>query len=102
MPRIVLANRHESMTLPIKTIYSISVPPINSKLFIFFKIEFDRKIMSEMGEIGILGPTIKGYGCAGTTSVGYGLLTRELERFVSVYMFRICVACHTTFTICQS
>ena len=37
MPRIVLANRHESMTLPINTIFSISTPPINSKLYIFFK-----------------------------------------------------------------
>ena len=45
--------------------------------------EFDREIISEMGEIGILGPTLKGYGCAGTTSVGYGLLTRELERFAN-------------------
>lgn len=35
-----------------------------------------------MGELGILGPTIQGYGCAGTTYVGYGLLTRELERLV--------------------
>ncbi|XP_074144866.1 glutaryl-CoA dehydrogenase, mitochondrial [Sminthopsis crassicaudata] len=58
MPRILLANRNEV---------------------------FDREIISEMGELGVLGPTIKGYGCAGTSSVAYGLLTRELERVDSGY-----------------
>jgi glutaryl-CoA dehydrogenase len=36
--------------------------------------------MKEMGSIGVLGPTIKGYGCAGVSSVAYGLLAREVER----------------------
>ena len=40
-----------------------------------------KEIIPEMGELGILGPTIQGYGCAGSTYVGYGLLTRELERY---------------------
>ena len=34
-----------------------------------------------MGSLGVLGPTIKGYGCAGVSSVAYGLLAREVERF---------------------
>ena len=38
--------------------------------------------MREMGDMGALGPTLQGYGCAGLSSVGYGLLTRELERSV--------------------
>ena len=58
MPRIVMANR---------------------------KGEFDRDILYEMGELGILGATINGYGCAGTTSIGYGLLARECERVDSAY-----------------
>lgn len=53
MPTILEANRHE---------------------------KFDREIMREMGSLGVLGPTIKGYGCAGTSSIAYGLLTREIER----------------------
>ena len=36
--------------------------------------------MKEMGNLGVLGPTIKGYGCAGVSSVAYGLLAREVER----------------------
>jgi len=58
MPRIIDANRHE---------------------------KFDINIMKEMGELGVLGPTIPGYGCAGLSSVGYGLITRELERVDSAY-----------------
>ncbi|XP_029650613.2 glutaryl-CoA dehydrogenase, mitochondrial [Octopus sinensis] len=58
MPRILLANRNE---------------------------DFDREIMNEMGSLGVLGPTIKGYGCAGVSSVAYGLITRELERVDSSY-----------------
>lgn len=58
MPRIIDGNRHE---------------------------KFDIGIMKEMGELGVLGPTITGYGCAGLSSVGYGLITRELERVDSAY-----------------
>jgi len=39
--------------------------------------------MLEMGQLGALGCTVKGYGCAGTSYVSYGLLTKELERFAS-------------------
>ncbi|PVD23387.1 hypothetical protein C0Q70_16655 [Pomacea canaliculata] len=41
--------------------------------------------MRELGDMGVLGPTIQGYGCAGLSSVGYGLITRELERVDSSY-----------------
>jgi glutaryl-CoA dehydrogenase len=45
----------------------------------------DASIMQEMGEAGILGATIKGYGCAGINYVSYGLIMRELERVDSGY-----------------
>merc|ERR1711963_869826 len=41
--------------------------------------------MSEMGEYGLLGPTIEGYGCPGVSSVAYGLIAREVERVDSAY-----------------
>ena len=58
MPRILMANRTET---------------------------FDRNIMNEMGELGLLGPTIDGYGCAGVNYVSYGLIAREVERVDSGY-----------------
>jgi glutaryl-CoA dehydrogenase len=46
---------------------------------------FDRDIMDEMGELGFLGATIDGYGCAGVNYVSYGLIAREVERVDSGY-----------------
>ncbi|KNZ60779.1 glutaryl-CoA dehydrogenase [Puccinia sorghi] len=57
---------------------------------------FDPNILKEMGKLGLLGPTISGYGCAGATifrifflhqvsSVAYGLVAREVERIDSGY-----------------
>jgi glutaryl-CoA dehydrogenase len=53
MPRILAANRYET---------------------------FDPGVMLEMGELGFLGATLKGYGCAGVGYVAFGLIARELER----------------------
>ncbi|HYC46782.1 MAG TPA: acyl-CoA dehydrogenase [Burkholderiales bacterium] len=58
MPRVLEANRHE---------------------------RFEREIMTEMGELGFLGSTIEGYGCAGVNNVSYGLVAREVERVDSGY-----------------
>ncbi|KAG8901966.1 hypothetical protein FRB99_004984 [Tulasnella sp. 403] len=46
---------------------------------------FDKKILTEMGELGLLGATIQGYGCAGVSNVAYGLIAREVERVDSGY-----------------
>ncbi len=46
---------------------------------------FDRAILQEMGELGLLGCTIEGYGCAGLNDVCYGLIAREVERVDSSY-----------------
>ena len=35
-----------------------------------------------MGSLGLLGCTIKGFGCAGVSTVAYGLVAREVERYV--------------------
>ena len=58
MPRILDANRNET---------------------------FHPEIYKEMGDLGILGASIKGYGCAGVGYVSYGLITREIERIDSSY-----------------
>lgn len=42
--------------------------------------EFDKSTLSAMGAVGLLGSTIQGYGCAGASSVAYGLISREIER----------------------
>ena len=47
---------------------------------------FHREIMSEMGELGLLGPTVpEEYGGVGANYVSYGLVAREVERVDSGY-----------------
>jgi glutaryl-CoA dehydrogenase len=57
-PRVLLANRNETI---------------------------DHDILPEMGQLGLLGPTLEGYGCAGVSSTAYGLIAREIERVDSGY-----------------
>jgi glutaryl-CoA dehydrogenase len=40
---------------------------------------FPRELIKEMGDMGLLGMHLDGYGCAGTTAVQYGLACTELE-----------------------
>ena len=46
---------------------------------------FHRETYLKMGEVGLLGPMIEGYGCMGSTYVAYGLIARELEYVDSAY-----------------
>ena len=47
---------------------------------------FDREIMNELGELGLLGSTLpEKYGCSNTNYVSYGLIAREVERVDSGY-----------------
>ncbi len=47
---------------------------------------FDREILSEMGEMGLLGATVaEQYGGSGLGHVAYGLIAREVERVDSGY-----------------
>ena len=41
--------------------------------------KFDRELMREFGELGLLGGTIEGYGCPGLGHVAYGLVCRAFE-----------------------
>ncbi len=64
LPRIVQAFRHE---------------------------QTDPAIFRELGELGLLGATLDGYGCAGASYVSYGLLAREIERVDSGYRSMVSV-----------
>lgn len=59
---------------------------------------FDPAIMKEMGSLGLLGATIKGYGCAGISYVAYGLVMRELERVDTAFRS----ACGTQTTLAMT
>ena len=64
LPKIVDANRHE---------------------------KYDKDIFLKFGKMGFLGSQISGYGCAGISSVGYGLISKEIEAVDSSYRSSISV-----------
>jgi glutaryl-CoA dehydrogenase len=41
---------------------------------------FPKHLIPQLGELGFFGASLRGYGCAGMSSVAYGLMTQELER----------------------
>ncbi len=42
--------------------------------------QFPMQLIPRFGEMGVLGSTIQGYGCAGLNNIAYGLVMQELER----------------------
>ncbi len=52
---------------------------------------YDRSVMTEFGELGMLGATITGYDCPGMSYVAYGLIAREIEYIDSAYRSAISV-----------
>src|SRR5579871_6795597 len=41
---------------------------------------FPSELVPAIADLGLLGVTLKGYGCAGLNAVSYGLICREIER----------------------
>lgn len=41
---------------------------------------FPNEIVKEMGDLGVFGANLQGYGCAGVSNTAYGLIMQELER----------------------
>ncbi|HJS90812.1 MAG TPA: acyl-CoA dehydrogenase family protein [Steroidobacteraceae bacterium] len=46
----------------------------------FEEHRFPRELIPELAELGLLGSSLKGYGCAGLNAISYGLICQELER----------------------
>jgi glutaryl-CoA dehydrogenase len=46
----------------------------------FTRGTFPTELIAKFGELGLLGPSLEGYGCPGTSAVTYGLICQELER----------------------
>ncbi|HEX4030985.1 MAG TPA: acyl-CoA dehydrogenase family protein [Terracidiphilus sp.] len=68
----------------------------------FRQDRFPRELVPLMGELGLFGATLQGYGCAGMSNVEYGLVMQELERgdsglrsFVSVQSALVMYPIHT-------
>jgi glutaryl-CoA dehydrogenase len=69
-PRVLEAQRTEGAYMVLLSLDRL----------IMIVVEFDTSIIPAMGSVGLLGPTIQGFGCAGVSNVAHGLIAREIER----------------------
>ena len=68
------------------TVHAYAQEKLQPRVLTAFRAErFDREIMTELGELGLLGATLSSHGCADVSYVAYGLMAREVERVDSGY-----------------
>lgn len=85
-PFLLTEQLNEEEVMVMDTAHSYSQEKLKPRVREAFRNETtDREIFNEMGELGLLGPMIEGYGCSGVSTVSYGLIAREVERVDSGY-----------------
>ena len=85
-PFLMEQSLSEDEQLVLKTAHDYAQDKLAPRVRQAFREEkTDPSIFREMGELGLLGPTIHGYGCSGLNYVSYGLIAREIERVDSGY-----------------
>ena len=79
-------NLTETQKLVIESVKSFCKSELKPRVIKDYKNEVvDKNIFKKFGEMGIFGPTIKGYGCLGETYKTYGLIAKEIESIDSGY-----------------
>jgi glutaryl-CoA dehydrogenase len=74
----MLSSDEKMVRDTVRDYVSSEIMPIIEDCFI--KDEFPKKLIPEIGKLGMLGSTIQGYDCAGLSYTSYGLIMQELER----------------------
>jgi glutaryl-CoA dehydrogenase len=63
-----------------RTVRAFVTDKVKPRIAAWFEAgESPRELASELGQLGLLGMHLHGYGCAGTSAVSYGLACLELE-----------------------
>lgn len=62
----------------VRDFVSTEILPIVDDCFV--QDEFPKHLVPQLATLGVFGPTIEGYGCAGLNATSYGLIMQELER----------------------
>jgi glutaryl-CoA dehydrogenase len=98
---VLLGEEERLIRNSVATFVDREVLPVIGRCFAEHR--FPAELMAGMAELGLLGATIRGYGCAGVSNIGYGLICEELERgdsairsFVSVQTSLV-MSCIDTF-----
>ena len=82
----VYGNLSSTQKVILNSINSFCQAELKPRIIQDYKNEIvDRNIFKKMGEMGIFGPTIHGYGCLGESHKTYGLIAKEIESIDSGY-----------------
>jgi len=76
--RAALSEEERLVQDSVARLVDAEVLPIIQKAF--EEHHFPRELVPKLAELGLLGSSIHGYGCAGLNAVCYGLICQELER----------------------
>jgi len=74
-----LTDEEKSIRAAVRTFTERSVLPHVADWFEKGAVDDPRGLMRDLGELGVLGMHLQGYGCAGMSAVDYGLACLELE-----------------------
>lgn len=74
----LLTSEEKQIRDTVREFVSKEVLPIIDDAFVADR--FPKELIPGLAELGVFGPTIEGYGCAGLNSTSYGLIMQELER----------------------
>jgi glutaryl-CoA dehydrogenase len=79
-------NLSSTQKMIVESVNSFCKSELKPRVINDYKNEIvDRNIFKKFGEMGILGPTINGYGCLGESYKTYGLIAKEIEYIDSGY-----------------
>ena len=79
-------NLSETQRLIVQSVKSFCREELKPRVINDYKNEVvDKSIFKKFGDMGIFGPTIKGYGCLGESYKTYGLIAKEIESIDSGY-----------------
>jgi glutaryl-CoA dehydrogenase len=76
--RSMLTEEERLVQDSVARLVDTEILPIIQKAF--EEHQFPRELISKLAELGLLGSSIEGFGCAGLNGVCYGLICQELER----------------------
>jgi glutaryl-CoA dehydrogenase len=74
----LLTSEERQIRDTVRDFVSKEIIPIVDDCFV--QDRFPKELIPGLAELGVFGPTIEGYGCAGLNSTAYGLIMQELER----------------------
>jgi glutaryl-CoA dehydrogenase len=87
----VLSDEEKAVRASVRQLCDKSIDPHVAEWFESGELPVARELAKELGDLGLLGMHLQGYGCAGMSAVDYGLACLELEASDSGIRSRVSV-----------